>query len=303
MTQIFKPGASRWHLPRTLLIVLLALVAVPACVAQDEAAFSVDAGPDLYVFGGGGPVSVDLVAVLNQDPSFVEFLWFRVDGPGLIDFVPEDEDHTLATFPVPGIYTVRVRAKKSDTEIAFDDVTVIVGPLLVQTQVSRSAFKAFGAGSSRSSLNFKMFGLDSGENRLTLLPGDRVAVVFDGVQVGRLGFPQDPNDDFLTIDFRGRARASNEKTGGTFDAELNSTFKRVKLRYKPTFLGEVSFKASGGTFDNSLVPPETAVQVPIIVAVVVVRNVSNIPVQVAYFNEVGMVVADKNGVLRGKNKP
>lgn len=302
MTQIFKPGVRRSTLPQALLIVLLALTAGAACVAEDEA-LTVDAGPDLYVFGGGGPVSIDLVAVLNQDPSFVEFLWFRVDGPGLVDFLPDNEDHVLATFPVPGIYTVRVRAKKSETEIVFDDVTIVVGPLLVQTQVSRSAFKAFGAGSARSSLSFKMFGLDGGDNRLDLKPGDRMTVVFDGVEVGRLSLPQDPDDDFLTMDFYLRARPTNEKTGGTFDAVLNSSFKSVKLRYKPTFFGELSFKASGGDFDSSLVPPATAVPVPIIVAVVMIRHESGIPLQVAYFNEVGMIVKDRNGVLRGTHKP
>lgn len=302
MTQTFKPDARRWIQPRAMLIVLLAFTAGTACVAEDEA-LTVDAGPDLYVFGGGGPVSIDLVAVLNQDPSFVEFLWFRVDGPALIDFVPEDEDHTLATFPEPGIYTVRVRAKKSDTEIAFDDVTVVVGPILVQTQVSRSAFKAFGAGTPRSSLSFKMFGVDAGDGRLALEPGDKMTVIFDGVEVGRLSLPQDPDDDFLTLDFLGRARASNEKTGGTFDAVLNSTFKRVKMRYKPTALGEINFKATGGDFDTSLVPPATATPTPIILSVIMLRHVSGIPLQVSYENEVGMIVIDKNGVLRGTHKP
>lgn len=302
MTQRFKRGERRWNLPRALLIVLLALSAGAACVAEDET-FSVDAGPDLFLFGGGGPVSTDLVAVLNEDPSFVEFLWFRVDGPGLITFTPDDEDHTLATFPVPGTYTVRVRAKKSDTEIAFDDVIVTVGPILIQTQVSRSGFRAFGAGSARSSLSFKMFGRDGGDNRLDLQPGDRMSITFDAVEVGRLGFPQDPDDDFLTMDFYLRARPTNEKTGGTFDAVLNSTFKRVKLRYKPTFLGELSFKASGGDFDAGLVPGATATPTPIIISVVMLRSVSGAPLQVSYENEVGMTVADRNGVLRGTHKP
>jgi hypothetical protein len=235
------------------LLLCVSLILTPATAFSQEG-MEVDAGDDvnLNLPGGvGSTATTTFNGIVRHAPDGeVAFLWFLESGPDSVIFSDEESNITDATFRRPGTYVITFRVTVGGS-IASDDVIVTVGPEVIDLVVSKTRFRVASNGSPRSKLYFKMVGVNAGDRKLDLRPNDRFFVEFGGVFVGEFVHPP-PEGDFMRMDVRSKARPTNPG-GQTFDS-ANASFKRVRARYRSKGTGTLTFKACGGTFDQTLLP-------------------------------------------------
>jgi len=90
----------------------------------------VNAGPDLSLIATNAPIAVQLSGAASDDgqpnpPGALALSWNQVSGPGQVWFSAPNQAITVAYFPGPGTYLLRLTASDSALS-ASDDLTVTV---------------------------------------------------------------------------------------------------------------------------------------------------------------------------------
>jgi hypothetical protein len=117
----------------------------PRPTPRENAAPKVDAGPDLTV-RRGTPIRLDGNATddgLPRDPGRLRYSWWKISGPGDVEFEDFGDPQTEATFSRSGTYVLRFNA--SDGESRVFDTKVITVRRRAQVASSLSALAPVGA--------------------------------------------------------------------------------------------------------------------------------------------------------------